>query len=170
MSANQITYTITGQAQNRINQLMIEHSPKHSLLIWFASLSCLVVPMIVYGRSLSTITLSGLFGSSLITLFVLRLALKYAVHKRYGLHYQPDLELETRTLTLNEDDFSISSSLTSATSRKYRQIKSITVEDNIVIIRGKPHWYELIPRDCVEAGNIGFLTEELAGRAKVKLK
>ena len=149
---------------------MIEHSPKHSLVIWLASLSCLVFPMLVFGRSLSTITLSGLFGSSLITLFILKLALKYAVHKRYGLHYQPDLELETRTLTMNEEDFSISSSLTKATSRKYKQIKSIRVEDNVVIIRGKNHWYELIPRDCVTAGNIGFLTEELADKAKVKLK
>ena len=156
MPTNQITYTITGQAQNRINQLMVEHSPKHSLLIWLASLSCLVVPMMVYGRSLSTITLSGLFGSSLITLFILKLALKYAVHKRYGLHYQPDLELETRTLTMHEDEFSIASSLTSTTSRKYKQIKSITVEDNIVVIKGKSHWYELIPRDCVEAGNVGL--------------
>ena len=76
MPANQITYTITGQAQNRINQLMVEHSPRHSLLIWLASLSCLVIPMLVFGRSLSTITLSGLFGSSLITLFILKLALK----------------------------------------------------------------------------------------------
>ena len=170
MSANQITYIITGQAQNRINQLMVEHSPKHSLVIWLASLSCLVTPMLVFGRSLSTITLSGLFGSSLITLFILKLALKYAVHKRYGLYYQPDLELETRTLTMNEDEFSISSSLTKATSRKYRQIKSIKVEDNVVIIRGRNHWYELIPRDCVTTGNIGFLTEELAEKAKVKLK
>ena len=119
---------------------------------------------------MSTITLSGLFGSSLITLFILKLALKYAIHKRYGLHYQPDLELETRTLTMNEEDFNISSSLTRATSRKYKQIKSIRVEDNVVIIRGKNHWYELIPRDCVIAGNIGFLTEELAEKARVKLK
>lgn len=170
MPANQITYTITGQAQNRINQLMVKHSPKHSLMIWVASLSCLVIPMLVFGRSLSTITLSGLFGSSLITLFILKLALKYAVHKRYGLYYQPDLELETRTLTLNEDSFCISSDLTKATSRPYKQIKSIKVEDNVVIIRGKTHWYELIPRDCVTAGNIGFLTEELAERANVKLK
>ena len=149
---------------------MVEHSPKHSLVIWLASLSCLVIPMLVFGRNLSTITLSGLFGSSLITLFILKLALKYAVHKRYGLYYQPDLELETRILTMNEDEFNISSSLTKATSRKYKQIKSIKVEDNVVIIRGKNHWYELIPRDCVTAGNIGFLTEELAEKAKVKLK
>ena len=170
MPAHQITYIITGQAQNRINQLMIEHSPRHSLIIWLASLSCLVIPMLVFGRSLNTITLSGLFGSSLITLFILKLALKYALHKRYGLHYQPDLELETRTLTMNESDFSISSSLTRTTSRKYKQIQSIRVEDNVVIIRGKNHWYELIPRDCVTAGNAGFLVEELAEKARVKLK
>ena len=67
---------------------------------------------------------------------------------------------------MNEDEFSISSSLTKATSRKYKQIQSIKVEDNVVIIRGKHHWYELIPRDCVIAGNIGFLTEELAEKLK----
>lgn len=170
MPANQITYIITGQAQNRINQLMVEHSPKHSVVIWLASLSCLLAPMLIFGNSLSAITLSGLFGSSLITLFILKLALKYAVHKRYGLYYQPDLELETRTLTINESDFSISSSLTTASSRKYKQIKSIRIEDNVVIIRGKNHWYELIPGDCVISGNVGFLVEELADKAKVKLK
>ena len=123
MPVNQITYTITGQAQNRINQLMVEHSPKHSLVIWLASLSCLIIPMLIFGRNLSTITLSGLFGSSLITLFTLKFALKYAVHKRFGLHYQPDLELETRTLTMNENDFSISSSLIKNQSSKIQPDK-----------------------------------------------
>lgn len=170
MSAYQITYAITGQAQNQINQLMAKHGPKYSLLIWVASLSCLVVPMLVFGRSLSTITLSGLFGSSLITLLILKLALKYALHKRYGLHYQPDLELETRTLSLDDNEFRISSDLTRATSRKYSQISSIVVDENVVVIKGKSDWYELIPRDCITQGNCGMIIEELAERAGVKLK
>lgn len=182
-----MTYKISGQAQNRINQLMVKHSPNYSLVIWLASLSCLIVPMLVFGRSLSTITLSGLFGSSLVTFCILKFALKYAINKRYSLHYQPNLELETRTLTLNESDFCISSDLLRPTSRDYRQIKSIVVEDNIVIIRGKGadspksahsqkgaysqkrDWFELIPRDCITEGNGGFIIEELSERAGVRL-
>ena len=165
-----ITYQITGQAQNRINQLMIRHSPDYSMLIWLASLSCLVAPMLIFGRSLSTITLSGLFGSALATFCILKLAIRYAVHKRYSLYYQPDLDLETRSLSLTDKDFSISSSLTKPSSRPYRQIKSIKVDNNIVIIRGKGLWFELIPRDCVTEGNIGLATELLAERAGIRLK
>ena len=166
----QITYEITGQAQNRINQLMIKHSPKYSLIIWLASFSCLLFPMMIYGRNLSNITLSGLLGSAFITFWILKLGIRYATNKRYSLYYQPDLQLETRTLSLGEDDFSISSSLLSPVSRKYRQIKDIKVEDNVIIIIGKQWWFELIPRDCVTEGNCGLLLTELSENAHIKLK
>ena len=166
----QITYEITGEAQNRINKLMLKHSPKFTLLIWFASLSCLVVPLAVFGRSLSNIALSGLLGSSFIAFWILKLALQYATHKRYSLHYQPDLQLETRTLSLKESEFCIASSLTQTTSRSYKQIKSIKVEDNIIIIIGRQWWFELIPRDAVLEGNCGLLLAELSGKAGIQLK
>lgn len=165
-----IVYDITGQAQNRINQLMIKHSPGYSLIIWLASLSCLIIPMVVFGQSLSSITLSGLFGSAFVTFCILKLALRYGTHKRYSLHYQPELQLETRTLTLNEKEFCISSSLLRPTSRSYRQIKAIKVEDNVIIIMGRWWWFELIPRDCITEGNGGLLLAELSSKAGIKLK
>ncbi|OED41668.1 hypothetical protein ACH42_13280 [Endozoicomonas sp. (ex Bugula neritina AB1)] len=165
-----ITYDITGQAQNRINQLMIKHSPRYSLLIWLASFSCLIIPMAIFGRILSSITLSGLFGSAFITFCILKLALRYATHKRYSLHYQPDLQLETRTLSLKDDEFCISSSLLRPASRSYSHIKDIKVEDNIIIIIGKSWWFELIPRDCITEGNGGLLLAELSEKTGVKLK
>lgn len=165
----QITYTITGQAQNRINQLMIKHSPRYPLLIWLASFTCLIIPMGLFGNRLSNITLSGLFGSAFITFCVLTLALRYGIQKRYGLYYQPDLQLETRTLTLHDDAFSISSSLLSSTSRHYHHIKDIKVEDNIIILIGKRWWFELIPRDCVSEGNCGLLLTELSDKAGIKI-
>ncbi len=166
----QITYHISGEAQNRINQLMIRHSPTYSLIIWCASLSCLIVPMMVFGRSLSNITLSGLFGSAFITFCILKLALRYATHKRYSLQYQPDLQLETRTLNLEDDHFTISSSLVGPTSRSYRQIKDIKVEDNIIVILGKYWWFELIPRDCVSEGSCGLLLAELSEKTGINIK
>ena len=166
----QVTYTITGQAQNRINQLMIKYSPKHSLLIWVASLSCLLLPLIIFRNSLSTILLSGLFGSAFITFWVLNLALKYAVHKRFGLNYQPSLVLETRTLELKEDGVCITSSLLKPAFRHYKQVKMVTVDDNIIVIKGKGGWLEMIPRDHVSEGNCGLLVDELCNKADIKLK
>ena len=166
----QITYEITGQAQNRINQLMLKHSPKYSLIIWLASFCCLLFPMMVYGRNLSNITLSGLLGSAFITFWILKLGIRYAINKRYSLYYQPDLQLETRTLSLQDNGFSISSSLVQPVSRSYRQIKDIKVEENIIIIIGKQWWFELIPRDCVTEGNCGLLLAELSENANIKLK
>ena len=165
-----ITYHITGQAQNRMNQLMIKYSPKHTLIIWTASLACLFLPLLVFRNSLSTILLSGLFGSAFITFWILNLGLKYAVHKRFGLHYQPNLELETRTLSLEPDGITINSSLLKPAFRSYRQVQAITVEDNIIVIVGKSGWLELIPRDQVSEGNCGCLLDELCLRTGKKVK
>ncbi|MFK0573263.1 hypothetical protein [Endozoicomonas sp.] len=166
----QVTYHITGQAQNRINQLMIKYSPKHTLVIWTASFACLFFPLLIFRNSLSTILLSGLFGSAFITFWILNLGLKYAVHKRFGLHYQPDLELEIRTIRLEENGIKIHSSLLKPAYRTYRQVKMITVEDNIIIIAGKGGWLEMIPRDYVTEGNCGLLLDELCTKTGKKLK
>ncbi len=166
----QITYHITGQAQNRMNPLMIKYSPRYPLVIWTASLACLFLPLLVFRNSLSTILLSGLFGSAFITFWILNLGLKYALHKRFGLHYQPDLELETRTLSLEESGLTISSSLLTPAFRPYRQVQMITVEDNIIVIVGKSGWLELIPRDQVNEGNCGRLLDELSMRTGKKVK
>ncbi|MES9985995.1 MAG: hypothetical protein ABW115_21575 [Candidatus Thiodiazotropha sp. 6PLUC6] len=163
-----VTYTITGQAQNRINQLMARHSPKFTAVIWTASLTCLFLPLLVFRNSLSTILLSGLFGSAFITFWILQLALKYAVHKRYSLYYQPDLELETRTLELRDSGLHITSSLVKPAARPYQQVKAVTVEDNIIIIKGKSGWMELIPRDQVTEGNCGLLVDELCNKARIR--
>ncbi|KEI69796.1 hypothetical protein [Endozoicomonas elysicola] len=165
-----ITYHITGQAQNRINQLMLKYSPKHTLVIWVASLACLFFPLLIFRNSLSTILLSGLFGSAFITFWILNLGLKYAVHKRFSLHYQPDLDLETRTLILEERGIKISSSLLKPAFRPYKQVKMITVEDNIIVVSGKSGWLEMIPRDYVTEGNCGLLLNELCNKAGKKLK
>lgn len=165
-----VTYHITGQTQNRINQLMIKYSPKHTLVIWVASLACLLMPLLVFRNSLSNILLSGLFGSALITFLILNLGLRYAVHKRFGLHYQPDLDLETRTLCLEEHGVSIRSSLLKPAFRPYKQVKMITVEDNIIVIAGKSGWLEMIPRDQVTEGNCGLLLDMLCQRAGKKIK
>ena len=166
----QVTYTITGQAQNRINQLMIKYSPKHSLLIWAASLSCLLLPLLVFQNSLSTILLSGLFGSAFITFWILNLALKYAVSKRFSLSYQPSLVLETRTLELQGDGIYITSSLLKPAFRPYKQVKAVMVDDNIIVIKGKANWFLMIPRDHVTQGNCGLLVDELCQKAAIKLK
>ena len=165
-----VTYHITGQTQNRINQLMIKYSPKHTLVIWVASLACLLMPLLVFRNSLSNILLSGLFGSALITFLILNLGLRYAVHKRFGLHYQPDLDLETRTLCLEEHGISIRSSLLKPAFGPYKQVKMITVEDNIIVIAGKNGWLEMIPRDQVTEGNCGLLLDTLCQRAGKKIK
>ena len=165
-----ITYHITGQAQNRINQLMIKYSPKYTLTIWIASLSCLFFPLLVFRNSLSSILLSGLFGSAFIAFWILNLGLKYAVHKRFGLHYQPNLELETRTMSLGVDGITITSSLLKPAFRPYRKVRMITVENNIIIIAGKDGWLELIPRDQVSEGNCRYLLDELCLRTGKKLK
>ncbi|WP_257282928.1 hypothetical protein [Endozoicomonas sp. SESOKO1] len=165
-----VTYHITGQTQNRINQLMIKYSPKHTLVIWVASLACLLMPLLVFRNSLSNILLSGLFGSAFITFWILNLGLKYAVNKRFGLHYQPDLDLETRTLCLEENGISIRSSLLKPAFRPYSQVKMITVEDNIIVIAGKSGWLEMIPRDRVTEGNCGLLLDTLCQKAGKKMK
>ncbi|WP_419533905.1 hypothetical protein [Endozoicomonas sp.] len=165
-----ITYHITGRAQNRINQLMLKYSPKHTLVIWVASLSCLLIPLLVFRNSLSTILLSGLFGSAFITFWILNLGLKFAVHKRFSLHYQPDLDLETRTLILEEKGIKISSSLLKPAFRPYKQVKMITVEDNIIVVSGKSGWIEMIPRDQVTEGNCGVLLDTLCLKAGKKIK
>lgn len=166
----QVTYHITGQAQNRINTLMIKYSPKHTLLIWSASLACLFLPLLIFRNSLSTIVLSGLFGSAFITFWILNLGLRYAVHKRFGLHYQPDLELETRTMRLEKNGINISSSLLKPAFRPYKEVRLITVEDNIIVVAGKSGWLELIPRDQVTEGNCRLLVDELCARTGKKLK
>lgn len=165
-----ITYLITGQAQNRINRLMIKYSPKYTFIIWTASLSCLFLPLLVFRNSLSTILLSSLFGSAFVAFWILNLGLKYAVHKRFGRHYQPNLELETRTLSLGADGITITSSLLKPAFRPYRKVGMITVEDNIIVIAGKDGWLELIPRDQVSEGNCGYLLDELCRRTGKKLK
>ncbi|MGB1272175.1 MAG: hypothetical protein ACPG5T_08880 [Endozoicomonas sp.] len=71
-----VTYTITGQSQNHINRLLARHSPKFTTVTWSASLACLFLPLLVFRDSLSTILLSGLFGSAFITFWILQLALK----------------------------------------------------------------------------------------------
>ncbi|WP_067515724.1 hypothetical protein [Endozoicomonas ascidiicola] len=161
----QISYTITGKAQNRINALMAKYSPKHTAVIWIASLSCLCVPLLVFKNNLSSIMLSGLFGSAFITFWILNLGLRYAVHKRFSLHYQPELELETRILQLEDNGIRIDSSLLKPAFRPYRQIKAIVVEDNIIIISGKNGWIEMIPRDCIIEGNSGFLLEQISQKS-----
>ena len=166
----QVSYTITGQAQNRMNALMAKYSPKHTAIIWIASLSCLFVPLLVFKNSLSTILLSGLFGSAFVTFWILSLGLRYAVHKRFSLHYQPELELETRILKLEDTGILIESSLLKPAFRKYRQIKSITIDNNIMIITGKNGWLEMIPRDCVIEGSCGLLLDELCQKTGKKLK
>ena len=165
-----ITYLITGQAQNRINRLMIKYSPKYTFIIWTASLSCLFLPLLVFRNSLSTILLSSLFGSAFVAFWILNLGLKYAVHKRFGRHYQPNLELETRTLSLGADGITITSSLLKPAFRPYRKVGMITVEDNIIVIAGKDGWLELSPRDQVSEGNCGYLLDELCRRTGKKLK
>ena len=100
----QLSYLITGQAQNRINELMIDYAPKYNGLIWSASFACIVMPMLVFGRSLSNITLSGLFGSALVVFLILKLSYRYALSQRFGRHFQPAIELEQRTLTLHDED------------------------------------------------------------------
>ncbi|USE36708.1 hypothetical protein [Endozoicomonas sp. SCSIO W0465] len=165
-----ITYHITGQAQNRINQLMVKYSPKHTRVIWVASLACLLVPLLVFRNSLSNILLSGLFGSAFITFWILNLGLKYAVHKRFNLHYQPDLDLETRTLLLEENGIEIHSSLLKPAFRSYKQVKMITVEDNIIVVAGKSGWIEMVPREQVTEGNCGLLLDILCQRTGKKIK
>lgn len=165
-----ITYLITGQAQNRINRLMIKYSPKYTVIIWTASLSCLFLPLLVFRNSLSTILLSSLFGSAFVAFWILNLGLKYAVHKRFGRHYQPNLELETRTLSLGADGITITSSLLKPAFRPYRKVRMIAVEDNIIVIVGKDGWLELIPRDQVSEGNCGYLLDELCRKTGKKLK
>ena len=165
-----ITYLITGQAQNRINRLMIKYSPKYTFIIWTASLSCLFLPLLVFRNSLSTILLSSLFGSAFVAFWILNLGLKYAVHKRFGRHYQPNLELETRTLSLGADGITITSSLLKPAFRPYRKVRMIAVEDNIIVIVGKDGWLELIPRDQVSEGNCGYLLDELCRKTGKKLK
>lgn len=165
-----VIYHITGQSQNRINQLMHKHSPKHTLVIWVASLACLLVPFLTFRDSLSNILLSGLFGSAFITFWILNLGLKYAVHKRFSLHYQPDLDLETRTMSLEEDGIKISSSLLESAFRPYKQVKMITVEDGIIVIVGKNGWIEMIPCNQITEGNCGLLLDILCQRTGKNIK
>ncbi|MGB1272174.1 MAG: hypothetical protein ACPG5T_08875 [Endozoicomonas sp.] len=92
------------------------------------------------------------------------------MHKRYSLHYQPELELETRTLELQGSGLHITSSLVKPVARPYQQVKAVTVEDNIIIIKGKSGWMGLIPRDQVTEGNCGLLVDELCRKARIRTK
>jgi hypothetical protein len=51
-----------------------------------------------------------------------------------------------------------------------KRIKSIAVDNNIIIISGKSGWLEMIPKDCVIEGNCGLLLDELSIKSGKKVR
>lgn len=165
----QISYLITGQAQNRINTLMIKHAPQYNGLIWSASFVCVVMPMLVFGRSLSNIALSGLFGSALVVFLILKLSYHYALSRRFGRHFQAAIELEQRTLKLYDKHIELTSSLRKPSTRQYKEIKKIVLDGNVGIIIGRSGWFEMIPFDCIIEGAGQTFFQGLAKRCGKKI-
>ena len=164
-----VSYLITGQAQNRINALMVKHVPQYSGLIWSASFACIIIPMLMFGDSLSNIALSGLFGSALVVFMILKLSYRYALSRRFGRQFQSDIELEQRTLTLHDRHIELTSSLHKPSIRQYKEIKKIILDGNVGIIVGHSNWFEMIPFDCITEGAGQAFFQRLADRCGKKI-
>lgn len=163
-----ITYLITGSMQNRMNQLMKVRAPRYQSEIWLVSLSCILLPFMVFGKTLMVYQQAWLLGSSLMIFLGLQWARQFYINKTFGRVYQDDVRVGEGSIQLEERGFTIVNPDAGPVFRRFSQVASVSLEQQVLVIVGRERWIEMVPLDNFPSGEPARLYNYMRERVPLR--